>query len=454
MAKVKPRILIVDDEADVRLSMRAVLEADFQVEDVVAGPQALTFLKNNAIQLVLADIRMPIMDGLTLLEKIKTTYPLLPVIMQTAVNDIATSVKAIKLGAYDFLVKPCEPEQLISVCRRALENQFLIQENAALKGEVARFDVGTMIGKSKAMQELFRKIKKIANTDVSVLIVGETGTGKELVPRALHLEGGRRSKPFIAVNCGAIPTELLESELFGHERGAFTSADALRLGKFELAQGGTIFLDEIGTMPKIMQTKLLRVLQEREIERVGGAGPLKIDVRVVAATNENIKDCVKNGTFRADLYQRLNVVTLEVPPLRERERDCLILAKHFLEKYNAQYHGSFKSISSAVAEQLLAYAWPGNIRELEHLIQRIVTLEDGPLITPKHLPLDMLSAAAAFAVPTSGALTEMVNAYEKKIILQTLQQHGGSIKKIAVVLEVNRSTLRSKMRAHGIKIKD
>lgn len=453
MAKVKLRILIVDDEQDVRLSMRAVLESSFQVEDVASGTQALTFLKNNSIHLVISDIRMPVMDGLTLLEKIKSQYPLLPVIMQTAVNDIATSVKAIKLGAYDFLVKPCEPEQLASVCRRALENQFLLQENATLKSELARFEVGKMIGKSKAMQELFLKIKKIANTDVSTLIVGETGTGKELVARALHTESDRKQKPFIAVNCGAIPAELLESELFGHERGSFTSADVRKLGKFELAQGGTIFLDEIGTMPKVMQTKLLRVLQEMEIERVGGTATIKIDVRVVAATNENIKDCIKQGTFREDLYHRLNVVALQVPPLREREGDILVLAKHFLEKYNARYRGSFKAISSGAAAQLRAYAWPGNIRELDNLIQRIVTLEEGPLLEPKHLPLDMLSATVESALPDSGALDDLVAAYEKKIILQTIQEHGGSLKDLAEILEINRSTLRSKIRAHGIKIK-
>lgn len=453
MAKLKPRILIVDDEADVRLSMRAVLAGDFQIEEAASGTQALTFLKNNTVHLVIADIRMPVMDGMTLLEQVKQKYPLIPVLMQTAVHDIATSVRAIKLGAYDFLVKPCAPEQLVSVCRRALENQFLLQENATLKAEVSRFAVGRMIGKSKAMQELFAKIKKIADKDVPVLILGETGTGKELVARALHSEGDRKDKPFVAVNCGAIPTELLESELFGHERGSFTSADTRRLGKFELAQGGTIFLDEIGTMPKIMQTKLLRVLQEREIERVGGGLPIKIDVRVVAATNENIKECVQNGTFREDLYHRLNVVTLQVPPLRDREGDCLILAKHFLEKYNARYNGSFKAISPAAAALLRTYSWPGNIRELEHTVQRIVTLEDGPLIEPKHLPLEMLSESTAQEVPATGALETIVGKYEKKIILQTIQEYGNNMQKLADVLEINRSTLRSKMRNYGIKIK-
>lgn len=452
MAKVKPRILIVDDEADMRLSMCAVLGSQFKVSEAPDGPQALTFLKNNEVHLVIADIRMPLMDGLTLLEKIKEAYPLLPVIVQTAVNDIATSVKAIKLGAYDFLVKPCEPEQLISVCYRALENQFLLQENATLKAELARFDVGKMIGKSKAMQELFRKIKKIANTDVATLIVGETGTGKELVARALHLESERKQKPFIAVNCGAIPAELLESELFGHERGSFTSADTRKLGKFELAQGGTIFLDEIGTMPKVMQTKLLRVLQELEIERIGGTTPIKLDVRIVAATNENIAECVKQGVFREDLYHRLNVVTLQVPALRERDNDCVILAKHFLEKYNAKYHGSFQGFSPAAVTQFRAYAWPGNIRELEHVIQRIVTLEEGPLIEPKHLPLDMLSAATEKELSVTGALETMVNAYEKKLILQTIQEHGGRMQDLAQILQINRSTLRSKMRNYGIKL--
>ena len=334
MAQDKPRLLIIDDEPDLRMSMRLILRDYYTISEADHGVEAFELLAKEPIDLIISDIRMPEMDGLTFLSKVKIAFPHIEVIMQTAVQDLKTTVKAIKLGAYDFIVKPVEPEQLLSICQRALEKSALLQENAVLKSEVARTQVGTMIGKSKAMQELFRKIKKIANTDVPVLILGETGTGKELVARALHSESERKQKPFVAINCGAIPNELLESELFGHEKGSFTSADGRKLGKFEIAHGGTLFLDEIGTMPKTMQTKLLRVLQEQEIERVGGTGPIKIDVRVVSATNENLKACIKQGTFREDLYHRLNVVSLEVPPLRERGEDIVVLAKHFLEKYN------------------------------------------------------------------------------------------------------------------------
>ncbi|MDR2431630.1 MAG: sigma-54 dependent transcriptional regulator [Candidatus Margulisbacteria bacterium] len=382
----KPALLLIDDDTDLRQTTKLILEKDFQVLEAGDGAAGLEILRKTPADVALCDIRMPGSSGLQVLEQIKNSWPPLEVIMLTAVGDARTAVQALKKGAFDFLVKPAEPEQLLNTCRQALAKKNLLLKNLALEAELNRPPCRKMLGRSKPMLKLFASLKKIARTTAAVLITGETGTGKELVARAIHGLSPRAGKAFLAVNCGGIPGELLETELFGHEKGSFTSADNRKYGKFELAQGGTIFLDEIGNMPLMMQAKMLRVLQENEIERVGGLKPMPIDVRFISATNEDLNACIQRKIFRADLYHRIRVIPVALPPLRERKGDLPLLAGHFLSRYNSLYHGSFQSFSPAVLKTLENYSWPGNVRELEHLIQRIVTLEDGPVVRPEHLP--------------------------------------------------------------------
>jgi two-component system response regulator AtoC len=453
MPSSKPTLLIVDDEADIRTTSRMILEKDFAVGEADSGKEALKKITKQPVDIVICDIKMAEMDGLVLLEKIKALSPATEVIMQTAVADTKTTVKAVKLGAYDYLIKPAEPDQLLNICRRAYEKKELLIKNQTMATQLAETQVGKMLGKSKVMQDVFGKIKKIADSEVSVLITGETGTGKELVARAIHDEGKRKTKPFIAINCGGIPAELLESDLFGHERGSFTSADNRKLGKFELANGGTIFLDEIGNMPVLMQAKLLRVLQERMIERVGGTDPIPLDVRIISATNEDLAKNINEGKFRSDLYHRLNVVPLPLPPLRERGEDILLLANYFLEKYNNRYNGTFTSIDESAARMLRAYSWPGNIREMEHLFQRITTLEEGPTVLATHLPIDFYTPeSTGRGEYTGGGLAEIVGDFEKKLIVQALQDNKHNIQRVADHFKMHRTTLASKMQSHGIKL--
>ncbi|GBR74458.1 DNA-binding transcriptional response regulator AtoC [Candidatus Termititenax aidoneus] len=383
---LKPVALIIDDDSDLRQTTGLILAKNYTVLEACNGAAGLNELKKTAVDVVLCDIRMPDLSGLEVLENIKKSLPQLEVIMLTAVSDAKTAVQALKKGAFDFLVKPVEPEQLLNTCAQAVKKKDLVLKNLALEAELEPARCTEILGESKVMQELFKKIQKIAKTTASVLITGETGTGKELAAHAIHAMGPRTAKPFIAVNCGGIPNELLETELFGHERGSFTSAEERKYGKFELAQGGTIFLDEIGNMPLLMQAKMLRVLQEKELERVGGVKPIPLNARFISATNEDLKICIQEKKFREDLYHRLKVVPLEIPPLRERHGDIVLLAKHFLTRYNKLYHGNFTKISPAALEVLEKYPWPGNVRELEHIIQRVITLEEGDTVLPEHLP--------------------------------------------------------------------
>jgi DNA-binding NtrC family response regulator len=452
--KELPTLLIIDDEQDLRTSAALLLEKDFNVATAESGPAGLKKLADQQIDVVLCDIRMADMDGLETLERIKLVNPATEVIMLTAVADAQSAVKAIKKGAYDYLVKPADQDQLKITCLRAYEKKELSTKTQVLEAELEHYRMGKMLGKSPAMQTVFRKIKKLANSEVSVLVTGETGTGKELVAQAIHFEGKRKGKPFIAINCGGIPSELLETELFGHEKGSFTSAEAAKVGKFELANGGTIFLDEIGNMPLTMQAKMLRVLQENEIERVGGTSPIPVDIRVIAATNEDLQKQIKSGKFRQDLFHRLNVVNLELPPLRDRKDDIVLLAQYFFDKYNKQYNGCFKRIGADVWEYLKQYLWPGNIRELQHLFQRIITLEEDDAILPQHLPLEIFSAKTKRGSYHSGALEELVGEYEKGLIIEALRQQDNNIQKVAEQFNIHRSTLASKIKLYGISKKD
>src|SRR5205823_1648363 len=360
----RPVILVVDDDPGVRESFRLILEDHYDVLDVPDGPQALETVRASQVDLVLLDIRLPEMDGIEVLERIKTIDDGVEVILVTAVKTVRTAVAAMKLGAFDYLTKPFEEDELLQLVRRALEKRALEREVAFLRAELARTIASEeIVGQHPAMQKLRRMIAQVAPTTATVLVSGQSGTGKELIARAIHAQGPRRDKPVVAVNPAAIVEPLIEPELFGDERGAFTGAHARKLGKFELAQGGALFLDELGTLKAELQAELLRVLQEREIERAADTRSIKIDVRVVAATNVDLKEAMRAGSFREDLYYRLNVVPIEVPPLSERFTDVPLLVDHFVRRYTREFNKRVDGLSHEALTALKEYRWPGNVRE-------------------------------------------------------------------------------------------
>jgi two-component system, NtrC family, response regulator AtoC len=370
------------------------------------------------------------------------------------VKTVRTAVAAMKLGAFDYLTKPFEEDELLSLATRALERRTLEREVALLRSELARtHDLDEIVGEHPVMEKLHGLIAQVARTSTTVLITGESGTGKELVARAIHRNGPRREGPFVAVNPAAIVESLIESELFGHERGAFTGAHQRKLGKFELAQGGTLFLDEIGTLRAEVQAKLLRVLQEREIERVGGTRSIKIDVRVIAATNTNLKDAVSRGTFREDLYYRLNVVPIVVPPLRERAQDVPLLAEHFLRRDTRDFNKRIEGLSPEAVAALQAYRWPGNVRELENVIERCVVLAEGPVIQLNDLPLDVLLPQQATRVRAAEALplNEATDQFERQIVLRVLERVGWNLTEAGRILAIHRNSLRVKLARWGVR---
>ena len=450
----RPVILVVDDDPGVRESFRLILEDHYDVVDVPDGPSALDVVRTSPMDLVLLDIRLPGMDGIEVLERIKAIDDRAEVILVTAVKTVRTAVAAMKLGAFDYLTKPFEEDELLSLASRALERRMLEREVALLRSELARtHDLDEIVGKHPLMEKLHGLIVQVARTSTTVLITGESGTGKELVARAIHRHGSRREGPFVAVNPAAIVESLIESELFGHERGAFTGAHQRKLGKFELAQGGTLFLDEIGTLRADLQAKLLRVLQEREIERVGGTRSIKIDVRVIAATNTNLKDAVSRGTFREDLYYRLNVVPIVVPPLRERAQDVPLLAEYFLRRDTRDFNKRIEGLSPEAVAALQAYRWPGNVRELENVIERCVVLADGPVIQLNDLPLDVLLPQQATRVRAAEALplNEATDQFERQIVLRVLERVGWNLTEAGRILAIHRNSLRMKLARWGVR---
>jgi DNA-binding NtrC family response regulator len=450
----RPVILVVDDDPGVRESFRLILEDHYDVVDVPDGPSALDVVRASPMDLVLLDIRLPGMDGIEVLERIKTIDERVEVILVTAVKTLRTAVAAMKLGAFDYLTKPFEEDELLSLASRALERRTLEREVALLRSELARTrDLDEIVGKHPLMEKLHGLIAQVARTSTTVLITGESGTGKELVARAIHRHGPRREGPFVAVNPAAIVESLIESELFGHERGAFTGAVQRKLGKFELAQGGTMFLDEIGTLRAEVQAKLLRVLQEREIERVGGTRSIKIDVRVIAATNTNLKDAVGRGMFRDDLYYRLNVVPIVVPPLRERAQDVPLLAEHFLRRDTRDFNKRIEALSPEAVAALQAYRWPGNVRELENVIERCVVLAEGPVIQLNDLPLDVLLPQQATRVRAAEALplNEATDQFERQIVLRVLERVGWNLTEAGRILAIHRNSLRVKLARWGVR---
>jgi DNA-binding NtrC family response regulator len=451
---LRPVILVVDDEPGLRESFRLILDEDYEVIDVPDGLSALDVIRSNQVDLVLLDIRLPGMDGIEVLERIKAIDESMEVVLVTAVRTVRTAVAAMKLGAFDYLTKPFEEDELLSLVRRALERRSLEREVVYLRSELERRQDVHLVGQHPEMQKLNRLVAQVARTTTTVLITGESGTGKELVARAIHRQGPRRDKPFVAVNPAAIAETLVESELFGHERGAFTGAYQRKLGKFELAQGGTLFLDEIATLRPELQIKLLRVLQEREIERVGGAQAIKLDVRIIAATNADVPGAVAAGAFREDLYYRLNVVHLTLPPLRERVDDIEPLVAHFIRRYNHEFSKRIQGLTPEAAALLRAYRWPGNVRELQNVVERSVVLVEGSTIGVEDLPLELSLVAADTADPDALPLNEASDRFERQIVLRMLGRAGGNVSEASRLLGIHRNSLKAKLARWGIRARD
>jgi len=441
------RVLVVDDEPGVRESLRMLLKDECEVATAGNASEALERVEGEDPDLVLLDLVMPGRSGLDLLSDLRERVPDAPVVVLTATKTVATAVEAMKRGAADYVTKPFEVDALRLKVRRFLEQRDLEREVERLRDQVATRDrLGALIGRSAPMQQLFRAIRRVADSRASVLVRGESGTGKELVARAIHDLGPRSAAPFVAVNCAAIPETLMESELFGHERGAFTDAREARMGKFEAASGGTLFLDEIGEVSPAVQAKLLRVLQERTIERLGGGRPIEVDVRIVAATNRDIEAAVADGSFRSDLYYRINVVPLDVPPLRARLEDIPLLVAAFLERLVAREGGARRELSPEAWEALQRHDWPGNVRELENAIERAATLSEAPTIGLEDLPEDVRMAGLKAAVRAGQMpFEEAVSRFERDLLREALERARWNQTRAAEQLGITRRQLKLKM---------
>jgi DNA-binding NtrC family response regulator len=448
----RPVVLVVDDEPGVRASVKMVLDGVCIVLEASDGPAALEAVRSGDVDVCLLDVRLPGMEGIEVLERLKRLDAGLEVVLVTAVRTVRTAVEAMKLGAYDYLTKPFAVEDLRSVVNRALERRALHREVRYLRDELARHEgFDQLVGRSPAMRRVYEIVRQIADTTATVLITGESGTGKELIARAIHRQGGRRDRPFVAVNCAALPAELLESELFGHERGAFTGAHARKLGKFEVAHTGTLLLDEVGSLRLDLQPKLLRALQEREIERVGGSRAIGIDVRIIAATNADLRQAVAAGRFREDLFYRLHVVPIALPPLRHRRDDVAPLARHFMAKYARQFAKTVTDLSPGALGALERYHWPGNVRELENIIARSVALASEPIVQLDQIPLDVALAPAEATAEDQLNLREARHDVERLLILRALDRAGGNQTVAARLLGMHRNTLLVKLAQLGLR---
>jgi len=444
--KEDARVLVVDDEPMVCLALTNWLEEEnYFAQALEDGPQAVKAVREENWDIVLLDLRMPGMDGMEVLKQVKEIAPQTVVIMMTAYASIPGAVQAMQEGAYDYIVKPLDVDQLTLMLKRIVEHQQLITENILLRKRLTeQYEYEDIIGRSEAMQEVFSMIKAVTDTNATVLITGETGTGKELVARAIHSNSSQRYGPFVATSCGALPETLLESELFGYEKGAFTGADRTKKGRFELANEGTLFLDEVGDISMKTQIRLLRVLQEKSFSRLGGTEQIKVDVRLVSATNRDLVAAIEEGSFRSDLYYRLNVVSIQLPPLRERIDDVPLLAAHFINKYNVEFNKKFDRVDRKAMDLMMDYHWPGNVRELENVIERALVIDQGPQMMVKHLPFCNIESP----------LTEeprSLQEVEKSHIEKMLQRNDWNIAKTARLLNIDRSTLHKKIKKFGLE---
>jgi two-component system, NtrC family, response regulator AtoC len=462
-----PHVLIVDDELNIRRVLAAMLSREgYEVTAAADGEQALAVLQKMPVHVVVTDLVMPRLGGMELLGRVAAEFPDVPVIVITAHGTVDSAVQALKAGAFDYITKPFEQEELKKVIAKASRAHEIERQNVHAPTRAG--EKPPLVGHSAAMRQIFEIVARVADSPSTVLITGESGTGKELIARELHLGSPRRDKPLIKVNCAAIPKDLVESELFGYEKGAFTGAVGSKPGRFELADGGTLFLDEIGEIPIEMQVKLLRALQESEFERVGGIKTLKVDVRLIAATNRDLKSLIADGRFREDLFYRLAVVPISLPPLRDRREDIPLLVQHFVAKYDQRLGKRVERVDDEAMQTLLAYSWPGNIRELENLMERSVLFADGPVILGTSLPdaLRERSAGAtipiaavgplgAIAAPSGASMKEIVRQaqaeLEKELISRALEETGGNVTRAAKRLQISRKSLQVKMKELGLR---
>ena len=453
------KILLVEDKDSMAQMLKETLESEgYSVVIARDGQEGIRQIRDGHQDLVLSDLRLPKKDGIEVLKTAKAENQLTPVIVMTAFGTIETAVTAMKEGAFDFITKPFDTDHLLLLIRRALETQRLLTENILLKDELAtKFGTPKIIGKSAGIMDVAQKVQKVAQGKTTALLLGESGTGKELFARAIHNLSPRSQYPFVPINCAAIPRELLESELFGHEKGSFTGADAKKIGKFELADKGTIFLDEVAEMDLSLQTKLLRVIQEGEIERVGGLRAVPIDVRIVAASNRNIEKAVEDKAFREDLYYRLNVFPIVIPPLRERQDDIPLLAEYFIAKYSAELKTPAKKIAKEAMDLLINYPWKGNVRELENCMERAIILCEGETILPEYVSLNrklaIESALKGFSMegPLEETAREAVRFVETRRIVSALKETKGNKSRASELLRVSYKTLLTKIKEYGIE---
>ncbi len=453
------KILVVEDKESMARMLKETLELEgYEVDIARDGAGGIKSLKESKVDLVLTDLKLPRKDGLEVLKASKDKNPLIPVIVMTAYGSVETAVHAMKLGAFDFITKPLDTDYLLLLIERSLKNQRIITENLLLR-DVLSHQVGvpTIIGKSPNMIAVAENIRKVASTKTTVLLLGESGTGKELFARAIHDLGPRKEQPFVPINCAAIPRELLESELFGYEKGAFTGARERKIGKLELADRGVVFLDEVGEMDMALQSKLLRTLQDGVIDRVGGTNPIKVDIRIIAASNKDLEAAVSEHSFREDLYYRLSVFPITIPPLRERKDDIPVLVEHFLSKYSTEMNMQRKSIGQDTMDILRGYSWKGNVRELENVIERALILCDGNIITQEHLRLTSTGSSDKILddISLDGTLDEVAKAAlkiaESRRIKKALEDTHGNKSRAAEILKVSYKTLLTKIKDYGIE---
>lgn len=453
------KILLIDDSPEILDNLSEYLTSEgYDITATSDGTSGISMIEKKFYDIILTDMKMPGADGMEVLKYVKEHSPDSICIILTGYGTIKNAVEAIKSGAFDYLTKPVKMDEIVITLNRALEYRNLKRENINLRNQLKRkYQFKNIIGESPSIQSVFETVEKVADTDSTVLILGESGTGKELIARALHYNSYRREGPFVPVNCAAIPSELLESELFGHEKGAFTNAIRTRIGRFELANGGTLFLDEIGDMNPNLQSKLLRVLQERQFERIGGVKPIKVDIRIISATHQDLKKAVLKKKFREDLYYRLNVIPIEIPPLRQRKSDIPLLAFHFIHHFSKSKRKKVTGITDEAMERLMEYDWPGNVRELENMIERLIILAGSEMIDLPDLPERVLPPSSkeiggTMNIPQEGlSLETALNELEKQLILQALNKSGWVKNKAAQLLHMNRTTLIEKIKRQNLQ---